>query len=887
MSVKIDIVVNAEGAIRSVKQLEEALEAANKTMREAETEEEMLKSAQAVGVLTDQLNDMNKSLDRAKVGEETFRKVGRSMESMGDNLLKMNFKGVQQDINNMATDIKGFKWKEFTAGLKGAAVSSWNFTMSLLANPVGAIVAGIVALIAVLALVLNYFGMLNPIIDKFNEILDGAIALIGKFTDALGLTTNAYDKFAEDSVAALEENSRAHAANVADIQAANEEIITSLNRELEVLEAKGASEEQIAAKRKELLDADLAGKAKIAEEDAKQEVRQKKIADGIREQTLEIIKQKNRYVDLAGVQAEIDRLRSIGDEEGLKAFLEKNKLNETQIELLTKSMDKVDESTEQAKKSADEKSDAEHKVTVNTEKENTKRVNNAKKAEEERLKAVQDRVNATIKLEETLTKLQDDNAKKEIDLALAGTKDEQKASELRVKAIENEFKMRSDANTKAAQNTLEAEIKLREDLAKVKDPAQKAEIEKQLAANQELQEALKVQNALNAQEELQKIGEEKDKQNELKKQKEEAWIATYNDLVQTEGEKINTERQKALDAAEKAFKDSGSKNEQELVDAKKAINEKYNKELQKLAKDTGDKLEGFDKEAYNARVWFSQKSIDNAKEAEKAKVKAAEEAALEKIRIAQELMIAEQGEGAKTTEEYQALEAQKAAIKEEALAKIKALEDFFNGKSKISLEEGLQMAAEGIAMLSSIQQAATETKLNNLNAEKEAAIQAAGDDAAARERIEKEFAAKEDAIKKKQFERDKKTAIAQALIQGALLVMKTLAELGPIVGPIVAAAMGAVTLAQVAAISSQKYQGGGGGGGSVPSPRTSGGGGAAPQPSFSFFGTPNQGSQQGTQNNMGGSEGTQQPLNVNVSISETEVTSAQNRVRQMENNATL
>lgn len=883
MSVKIDIVVNAEKAIQSVKQLEEALEAANKTMREATTEEEMVKAAQAVGVLTDQLNNMNKSLDRAKAGEETFRKVGVSMQSMGDNLLKMNFKGVQDDINNMATDIKGFKWKEFTAGLKGAASASWNFTMSLLANPVGAIVAGLVALVAVTALVLNYFGMLNPIIDKFNEILNGAIGILGKFTDALGLTTNAYDKFAKDSVAALEANSLAHAANVADIQAANEEIITSLNRELEILEAKGASEEQIAAKRKELLDADLAGKAKIAEEDAKQLERQKKLADGIRQQTLEIIKQKNRYIDLAGVQAEIDRLRKIGDEEGLKAFLEKNKLNETQIALLTKSMDKVDETTEQAKKSADEKSEAEHKITVNTEKENKKRADNSKKAEEERLKAVQDRVNATIKLEEKLTKIQDENAKEQIDLALTGTKDEQKASELRVKSIENEFRMRADANTKAAQEALDTEIKLREDLAKVKDPAQKAEIEKQLAANQQLQEALKTQNALNAQEELQKIGEEKDKQNELKKQKEEEWISTYNGIVQTEAEKIQESRQKALDAADKALKDGTIKTEEELAEAKRKINEKYNQDLQKLAKDTGDKLQDFDQKAYEGRVWFSQKSIDNAREAEEAKVKAAEAAAIRKIEIAQELMVAEQGEDVKNTEAYQAMEAQKVAISEESLKKIADLKKFFAGEEALSLEEGLQMASEGIAMINSIQQQATDTKLNNLEVEKQAALQAAGDDVKAREKIEKDFAAKEDEIKKKQFERNKKAAIAQALIQGALLAMDLSVKFTPLVGIPIAAA---VTAAQVAVIASQKYQsssGAGGGGGNAPMPSEP----PAPlQPSFSFMGQANQGNELGAQTPRE-SQQNNQPLNINVSISESEITSTQQRIVKMSSGSEL
>ena len=882
MSVKIDIVVNAEKAIQSVKQLEEALEAANKTMREATTEEEMVKAAQAVGVLTDQLNNMNKSLDRAKVGEETFRKVGVSMKSVGDNLLAMNFKGVQQDINNMATDIRGFKWKEFTSGLKGAAMASWNFTLSLLANPVGAIVAGIVALIAVLALVLNKFGLLNPILDWFNQKLEEAINFLGKITDWLGLTTNKYDKFAEESVAALEANSKAHAANVADIQAANEEIITSLNRELEILEAKGASEEQIAAKRKELLDADLAGKAKIAEEDAKQLERQKKLADGIREQTLEIIKQKNRYVDLAGVQAEIERLRKIGDEEGLKAFLEKNKLNETQIALLTKSMDKVDESTEQAKKSADEKSEAEHKITVNTEKENKRRVDNSKKAEEERLKAVQDRVNATIKLEEKLTKIQDENTKKQIDLELAGTKDEQKASELRVKGIENEFRMRADANTKAAQEALENEIKLREDLAKVKDPAQKAEIEKQLAANQQLQEALKTQNALNAQEELQKIGEEKDKQNELKKQKEEEWISTYNGIVQTEAEKIQESRQKALDAADKALKDGVIKTEEELAEVKRKINEKYNKDLQKLAKDTGDKLEDFNQKTYEGRVWFSQKSIDNAREAEEAKVKAAEEAALEKIRIAQELMITEQGEGVKNTEAYQALEAEKVAISSESQKKIGDIKKFFSGQEKISLEEGLQMASESIAMINGMQQAATETKLNNLNTEKQAALQAAGDDAKAREKIEKDFAAKEDEIKKKQFNKDKAAAIAQALIKGALLAMDLSVKFTPFVGIPIAAA---VTAAQVAMIASQKYQGGGGGAGttSVPEPTEP----PAPlQPSFTFMGQANQGNELGAQTPRE-SQQNNQPLNINVSISESEITSTQQRIVKMSSGSEL
>lgn len=84
--------------------------------------------------------------------------------------------------------------------------------------------------------------------------------------------------------------------------------------------------------------------------------------------------------------------------------------------------------------------------------------------------------------------------------------------------------------------------------------------------------------------------------------------------------------------------------------------------------------------------------------------------------------------------------------------------------------------------------------------------------AAVKEQIEKEKQAQEketlkkkDALAKKQFESQKATSIATALINGALAIVKGFADLGPIGGAINAAAQAVLTGVQVGTIASQKY----------------------------------------------------------------------------------
>jgi hypothetical protein len=68
---------------------------------------------------------------------------------------------------------------------------------------------------------------------------------------------------------------------------------------------------------------------------------------------------------------------------------------------------------------------------------------------------------------------------------------------------------------------------------------------------------------------------------------------------------------------------------------------------------------------------------------------------------------------------------------------------------------------------------------------------------------------KKEAEKKKAFEMNKKMQMAQTIVNTASAMMSAIAELGPIAGPIMAAAFAAMGAAQLAIIAGTSYQGGG------------------------------------------------------------------------------
>jgi hypothetical protein len=156
--------------------------------------------------------------------------------------------------------------------------------------------------------------------------------------------------------------------------------------------------------------------------------------------------------------------------------------------------------------------------------------------------------------------------------------------------------------------------------------------------------------------------------------------------------------------------------------------------------------------------------------------------------------------------------------------------------------------------------------------------------------LEKGSAA-ERAAAKKQFEINKKVQIAQALIQGVQAVLSAYSSgsaipiVGAVTGPLFAALAAVSVATNIAKIKNQQFEGGG----AAPS-APSGGGGAASitaeaqsaAPSFEAFATG-----AGGEAELSDSAEAGQPIQVNATVSETEVTETQDRIQTINKNAEL
>lgn len=111
-----------------------------------------------------------------------------------------------------------------------------------------------------------------------------------------------------------------------------------------------------------------------------------------------------------------------------------------------------------------------------------------------------------------------------------------------------------------------------------------------------------------------------------------------------------------------------------------------------------------------------------------------------------------------------------------------------------------QILGEMQNAVASMQEAETAA----LDAQMEAQLAAAGDNADERARIEEEFEAKKLDVSKKYADIDMGINIAKTVADGAVAVMKAFADLGPIAGGVMAALIGVTTIAQVATIVAQR-----------------------------------------------------------------------------------
>jgi len=365
--------------------------------------------------------------------------------------------------------------------------------------------------------------------------------------------------------------------------------------------------------------------------------------------------------------------------------------------------------------------------------------------------------------------------KEKIQFLIDSAKKEAKLQEQRLIDLDNEFKARVRAGKVGPATAFK--------MLKAKTEATKGIIkanEEQLASEQDLEiitiEAQKkIDDDAKKSSADSKAQKEKDKADESKRLIEEAkTLAEFEEeqarikiqLIQDEGERKRAEIKYNSELELEALEKKG----QDTFDARMLIAQTKNKALADLEKEEEDKRFALEKEAQAKRdeydkLLFDAKVANEQEETEKKKLQLEEDYQNNITRLEEE--------GLLTME----LEFELAYAREQALADIE--EEFREKKKAADIEMAnmtMDLAVQTLSEISSVSGAyadadlkAEEERFSNLRATKQL--------------TEKQLAAEElktsqikDAIRKKQFEREKKLNIAMALINGAQAQMSILAQ---------------------------------------------------------------------------------------------------------------
>lgn len=145
---------------------------------------------------------------------------------------------------------------------------------------------------------------------------------------------------------------------------------------------------------------------------------------------------------------------------------------------------------------------------------------------------------------------------------------------------------------------------------------------------------------------------------------------------------------------------------------------------------------------------------------------------------------------------------------EEYLARKKQLnEDYAKAVAGINLQTwqgSLDTANQFLDAAGNMVNSLRDAELNKLEAQMQAELTAAGDNAEEKERIESEYEQKKLDTQKKYADVDMAINIAKTIAAGALAAIQSFAQLGPIAGAVMAGVIAATTAAEVASIVQQR-----------------------------------------------------------------------------------
>jgi len=206
---------------------------------------QMQELAMRAGELKDQLADANEQVAVFASGSK-FEQVSNSFGSMKDSLMSLDFeeaagkaKMFQQTLGSISPATIGNGIKGLVSVVGSLSKAFIQFGISLLANPIFLLVAAIVAIVAVIALVMNKLGILKPILNAVGKVfgwigdaIDMVVQAFKDLCDWLGLSNNAAEDAADAQAAAAEKTAAAYEEKSAAV-------VAGFDREIEMAKLDG------------------------------------------------------------------------------------------------------------------------------------------------------------------------------------------------------------------------------------------------------------------------------------------------------------------------------------------------------------------------------------------------------------------------------------------------------------------------------------------------------------------------------------------------------------------------------------------------------------------------------------------------------------------------
>lgn len=169
--------------IQGIAQMKAELRELKGELANATDPAQMAALAQQAGVLTDKIKDTNEAVKVFASGSK-FEQVSNGLGGIRDSLMSLDFEEAAEKSKTFATALGGLNKADISKGMSGLVTTLGTLSKAfiklgatILMNPIFLIVAAVVAIIAVVALVLKSFGVLDDVIDALmipvNALIQG------------------------------------------------------------------------------------------------------------------------------------------------------------------------------------------------------------------------------------------------------------------------------------------------------------------------------------------------------------------------------------------------------------------------------------------------------------------------------------------------------------------------------------------------------------------------------------------------------------------------------------------------------------------------------------------------------------------------------------------